>query len=82
MIWHPMTTAVLKGLLTPILKDDVNFVNAPHIAAERGIKVVESRSSTSQDFASLIKLRVKTLEDENIISGTIFGKKSAQDSAH
>jgi len=70
----PMTTAILKGLLTPILKDDVNFVNAPHIAAERGIKVTESRSSTSPDFASLIKLTVKTLEGENIISGTIFGK--------
>ncbi|MBW1900386.1 MAG: phosphoglycerate dehydrogenase [Deltaproteobacteria bacterium] len=71
----PLTTAVLKGLLTPILKDDVNFVNAPHIAAERGIKVVESRSRTSQDFASLVKLSVKTLEGDNIISGTIFGKK-------
>jgi len=70
-----LTTAVLKGLLTPILKDDVNFVNAPHIAAERGIKVVESRSTTSPDFASLVKLTVKTLEGENIISGTIFGKK-------
>ncbi|RLC20421.1 MAG: phosphoglycerate dehydrogenase, partial [Deltaproteobacteria bacterium] len=28
----PLTTAMLKGLLTPILKDDVNFVNAPYIA--------------------------------------------------
>jgi len=71
----PMTTAALKGLLTPILKDDVNFINAPHIAAERGIKVVESKSNTSQDFASLVKLTVKTLEGKNIISGTIFGKK-------
>lgn len=71
----PLTTAMLKGLLTPILKDDVNFVNAAHIAAERGIKVVESKSSTSQDFASLVKLTVKTLEGENIIAGTIFGKK-------
>ncbi|MCP4576054.1 MAG: phosphoglycerate dehydrogenase [Deltaproteobacteria bacterium] len=71
----PLTTAVLKGLLTPILKDDVNFVNAPYIAGERGIKVVESRSSTSPEYASLVKLTVKTLEGENIISGTIFGKK-------
>ena len=70
----PLTTAVLKGLLTPILKDDVNFVNAPFIAEERGIRVVESRSSTSRDFASLIKLTVKTLDAENIISGTIFGR--------
>lgn len=71
---NPLTIAMLKGLLTPILKDDVNFVNAPFIAAERGIKVVESKSETSENFASLIKIRVKTLEDENIISGTIFGK--------
>ena len=65
---------MLKGLLAPILKDDVNFVNAPYIASERGIKVVESKTSTSEDFASLIVLRVKSLEGENIVSGTIFGK--------
>ena len=53
----------------------MNFVNAPHIAEDRGIKVVESKSSTSEDFSSLVKLTVKTLEDENVVSGTIFGKK-------
>ncbi len=73
--YSPLTTAALKGLLTPILKDDVNFINAPHIAADRGIKVVESKSNTSPDFASLVKLTVKTQKGENIISGTIFGKK-------
>lgn len=71
----PLTTAMLKGLLTPILGDDVNFVNAPHIASDRGIKVIESKSTTSEDFASLIKLTVKTIEGENIVSGAIFGKK-------
>lgn len=71
----PLTTAMLKGLLTPILKSDVNYVNAPYIAADRGIKVVESKSTTSEDFASLIKLTVKSLEAENIVSGTIFGKE-------
>ena len=70
----PLTTAVLKGLLTPILKHDVNFVNAPHIAAERGIEVVESKRASSEDFTSLVKLTVKSLEGENIVSGTIFGK--------
>jgi D-3-phosphoglycerate dehydrogenase len=70
----PLTTALLKGLLTPILKDDVNFVNAPFIASERGIKVVESKTSTSEDFASLIMVKVKSMEGENIVSGTIFGK--------
>jgi len=70
----PLTTAFLKGMLTPILGDDVNFVNAPYIAADRGIKVVESKTSTSEDFASLIMAKVRSLEDEHIVSGTIFGK--------
>lgn len=69
----PLNTAMLKGLLTPVLKDDVNFVNAPYVAAERGIELVESKSSTSEDFATLIKLTVKTQKGENIVSGTVFG---------
>jgi D-3-phosphoglycerate dehydrogenase len=68
----PLTTAVTKGLLTPIVKDDVNFINASIVAAERGIKVVESKTATSENFASLIVVRVKTVEGENIVSGTIF----------
>ncbi|OQX64853.1 MAG: phosphoglycerate dehydrogenase [Desulfococcus sp. 4484_242] len=70
----PLTTALLKGMLTPILKHDINFVNAPYIAGERGIEVVESKSTRSDDFASLVKVTAKTLEGENIISGTIFGR--------
>jgi D-3-phosphoglycerate dehydrogenase len=70
----PLTTAMIKGLLTPILREDVNFVNAPFIASERGIKVVESKTKTAEDFASLIMLKVESLEGENIVSGTIFGK--------
>jgi len=32
----PLTTTILKGLLAPIMDVVVNFVNAPHIAKERG----------------------------------------------
>ncbi len=69
----PLTTSMLKGLLTPILGDDVNFINSPVIAGKRGIKVVESKSATSDDFTSLISLKVKSVDGENIISGTIYG---------
>ena len=70
----PVTVAFLKGLFTPILKDAVNYVNAPLIAKERGIKVVESRSSQADDFTNLLKIRVKTKEGENVLAGTVFGK--------
>jgi D-3-phosphoglycerate dehydrogenase / 2-oxoglutarate reductase len=68
-----LTAAALKGLLAPALKDDVNFINAPLIAAERGIKVLETKTSTSQDFASLVVFKVESVEGENVVAGTIFG---------
>ncbi len=70
----PITVAFLKGLFTPILKDAVNFINAPMIAKDRGIRVVESKTQSSDDFTSLLKVKVTTSEGENILAGTVFGK--------
>jgi D-3-phosphoglycerate dehydrogenase len=70
----PVTIALLKGLLNPILLESVNYVNAPLVAKERGIKVVESKSSKAEDFTTLIILKVKTDHGSHILSGTLFGK--------
>jgi D-3-phosphoglycerate dehydrogenase len=70
----PITVAFLKGLFTPILQDAVNYVNAPLIAKDRGIRVVESKTGHSDDFTSLLSIRVKTTEGENVLAGTVFGK--------
>jgi D-3-phosphoglycerate dehydrogenase len=67
----------LKGILEPILEDvSVNYVNAPLIAKERGIKVVESKVTSTKDFRSLIEVTVKTPKQTRIVSGTIFGTKN------
>lgn len=70
----PITIALLKGLLNPILLESVNFVNAPIVAKERGIKVIESKSSKVEDFTTLITLKVKTDKGSYTLSGTLFGK--------
>jgi len=70
----PVTVAFLKGLFTPILKDAVNYVNAPVIAKDRGIRVVESKSDRSNDFVNVLRIKVKTNEGENELVGTVFGK--------
>ncbi|MFH1674862.1 MAG: phosphoglycerate dehydrogenase [Pseudomonadota bacterium] len=72
----PVTIAALKGFLTPILRDAVNFVNAPAIAKERGIKVVESKSTEVEDYANLITMHAKASDGTNTISGTLFGKSN------
>ncbi len=71
----PITVAFLKGLFTPILQDAVNYVNAPIIARERGIRVIESRSAQADDFINLLTATVVTTEGKNILVGTVFGKK-------
>ena len=66
----PITIAVLKGLLESVT-DRVNLVNAPLIAQERGIKLIESKVSRSEDFASCITVRVKATVDR-LIAGAVF----------
>jgi D-3-phosphoglycerate dehydrogenase len=70
----PVTTALLKGLLTPMVKDFVNFVNAHFIANERGIKVTETTIADHQEYTYLVKVKVVTTEGENLVAGTVFGK--------
>ncbi|MDR3570483.1 MAG: phosphoglycerate dehydrogenase [Syntrophobacteraceae bacterium] len=70
-----LTTAILKGMLTPILGDMVNFVNVPIHAKERDIKVTTSVQSEAEDFTNLISIHVKTSQGENVVAGTIVGKK-------
>jgi D-3-phosphoglycerate dehydrogenase len=66
----PITIAVLKGLLEPVT-ERVNMVNAPMIAQQHGIKVVESKASRPQDFASAISVQVRGCTDR-LIAGAIF----------
>jgi len=64
----------LKGLLDPILEEKVNYVNAPILAKERGIKVVESKSRDSEDYTTLLIGQVQTEQTQNTVAGTLFGK--------
>ncbi|MGQ9637375.1 MAG: phosphoglycerate dehydrogenase [Thermodesulfobacteriota bacterium] len=71
----PITVSILKGLLTPFVGETVNFVNAPVMARERGIRVTESISEKAEDYASLIGLTVRSKMEENFIAGTLFGRR-------
>jgi D-3-phosphoglycerate dehydrogenase len=70
-----LTLAVLKGMLTPVMESAVNYVNAPLIAKERGIQIVESKGEHSEDFASSITVKAKNGKQDLEIEGAIFGKK-------
>ena len=70
----PLTNAFLIGLLSVILHETINYVNAPIIAKQRGIKVREVVSKTVDNFTNLITVSIKTSEGTRTISGTLFNK--------
>jgi D-3-phosphoglycerate dehydrogenase len=70
----PITISLLKGLLTPILNESVNYINAPFIAKERGIRIVEVKSNEIKDYTSMISVTVKTGKESAFAAGAIFGR--------
>jgi len=71
-IYPALTLAALTGLLKPILGNGVNMVNAPVIAKQRGIRVVESKSDQSEGYISLIRLTLLGDRKETSASGTLI----------
>jgi len=71
---RPLTVAALKGLLTPIREaQSVNYINAPVIAEELGIRISESRARRETNAASKISLTVRTGAQQTVLAGAVFG---------
>ncbi|MEJ5255220.1 MAG: ACT domain-containing protein, partial [Acidimicrobiales bacterium] len=66
-----LTLAVLKGFFGRVSDQPVSYVNAPALAAERGIEVRESSTSTAHDYVNLISLR----GGGHALAGTLVGLK-------
>jgi D-3-phosphoglycerate dehydrogenase len=68
----PLTVALLKGMLAPILSDAVNYVNAPRLAEERGITVAQTRHPAAEDYSNVILCRVVSTKETRLIGGALF----------
>ena len=66
-----ISASALKGVFTP-LEWQVNAVNAPQLADERGIDVTESKTRQTDDFQSLVSVTVEDGDEELTVSGTLF----------
>ena len=67
-----LTVAALNGAFQGRADTPVNYVNAPLIAAERGIEVAETRRRGSRDFTNLIRVEVDGIR----AAGTIIGNEN------
>ncbi len=66
-----VTASALKGVFEP-LEWQVNAVNAPRIAEERGVDVTESKTRSAEDFQSLVTVKVADGDREVSVCGTLF----------
>ena len=71
----PLTMALVKGILVPILKENVNFINATSLAKERGIKIQEVKSSKEEEFVTLVSVQIKTNKQVRKVGGTLSPNK-------
>ncbi len=67
----PLTAAALAGLLRPLVSE-VNMVNAPVVAKERGIRISEVTCDAHGVFESYVRLTVTTERQERGVAGTVF----------
>jgi D-3-phosphoglycerate dehydrogenase len=69
-----LSVAALNGAFQGRSDEPVNYVNAPLIAAERGIEVVEERKRQSRDFTNLVRVAVDGVR----VAGTTIGVDNRQ----
>jgi D-3-phosphoglycerate dehydrogenase / 2-oxoglutarate reductase len=67
-----IASSVVVGVLRPMLSSNVTVVNARAIAAERGIEVIESRSSRPRALANILSVKLHTTNGERWVEGTVF----------
>ena len=72
---RPLTTAALLGVLSGHTEEEANAVNAPLLAEERGIEVVETRSPHARDFTDLIRVTVTSGGEVTRVIGTVLGRR-------
>jgi D-3-phosphoglycerate dehydrogenase len=72
---RPLTVQVLKGALGGHTEEEVNDVNAPGIAADRGIEIAETKREQARDFADLVRVSVVSGSATTRVVGTVLGSR-------
>jgi D-3-phosphoglycerate dehydrogenase len=69
---QPIVVAAIKGLLSPALRERVNYVNASIEAKERGIKVIETRDTSVHDYSGSLYLQAVGSLGEHSVTGALL----------
>jgi D-3-phosphoglycerate dehydrogenase len=67
---------VLLGVLRGHTEEEVNAVNAPALAQERGIEVVEMKRAAVRDYSDLVRVTVESGDESVLVAGTLLGRRN------
>jgi D-3-phosphoglycerate dehydrogenase len=70
-----LANEALRGVLAGHLEDEVNAVNAPALAEERGIRVVETKHTHARDYTDLVRVEVTAGDSRVRVAGTLIGRR-------
>jgi D-3-phosphoglycerate dehydrogenase / 2-oxoglutarate reductase len=70
-----ITASFAAGWMESALSDQVNLVNAEVLAKERGITLIEEKTTDPGDFGTMIQTEVVTERKTYVAAGTLFGKQ-------
>jgi D-3-phosphoglycerate dehydrogenase len=73
---HLVKNAVLQGILTPALSEQVNLINAGALARQRGVEVTEVRSARRATFSNSLGIAIDT-EGESASGVGMVGVRGA-----
>jgi D-3-phosphoglycerate dehydrogenase len=70
-----VTLSALKGMLAEVVHEPVTFVNAPLMAADRGVEYTEMKDATGRDYVNQMEIRG---EGDAVVSGTVVGNRNEE----
>ncbi|MGN6869216.1 MAG: phosphoglycerate dehydrogenase [Solirubrobacteraceae bacterium] len=71
-----LSIQVLLGVLRGHTEEEVNEVNAPALARERGIEMVEMKRSAVRDYTDLVRVTVESGDESVLVAGTLLGRRN------
>jgi D-3-phosphoglycerate dehydrogenase len=73
---RPLGLAALVGALGGRTEEELNEVNAPSVAEERGIRLIETTSTQARDFTDLVRVTVVAGGERVRVVGTLLGNRN------
>ena len=71
-----LSIQVLLGVLQGHTEEEVNEVNAPALAEERGIDVAETKRTVARDYTDLVRVSLSSGEEQLRVVGTLIGRRN------